>query len=63
MQGAHLAGLGAGQTARQGSAVGRQGGGERGAAVCQHGFKVAARLSRLREFSEVSVLHPSGRTT
>lgn len=45
--GAHLAGLRAGQTARQRSTVGRQSGGERWAAVCQHGFKVTARLLRL----------------
>lgn len=49
--GAHLAGPGAGQTAGQGSAVGREGGGERWAAVCQHGFKVTAPLLRLREFT------------
>lgn len=41
---AHLVGPGAGQTARQRAAVGRQSGGERRAAVGQNGFKVAERL-------------------
>lgn len=40
----HLVGPGAGQTARQRAAVGRQSGGERRAAVRQNGFKVTEHL-------------------
>lgn len=42
----HLICLGAGETARQWSTVGRQSGGERWAAVCQNRFKVTGKLLR-----------------
>ena len=59
----HLARLGAGQTAGQWSTVGRQSGGERWAAVGQHGLKVTARLLRLTHTAVNQLVkspHPPG---
>lgn len=49
----HLVGLGAGQAAGQRSTVGRQGGGERWAAVGQNGLQVTGGLLRIENSREV----------